>query len=342
MNGNNRSAYRRKEDSARSLLIGGIVLVSIAIATVGFFLSAELFGWFDKPPVNNTINSETPVAKFNTTELEVLGGDVHKGDLILINETYKYVFPESEISPVSILDTTLRKKHTYTNAAGETKEAFSYYSQSYDGCAQLELETLKALIAWTDAFSITNNNIDLFIYNEDGYRTAAKQEALYAKKPTSYATSGASEHHTGKVIDLYGQVSSNDPIHRLDDAVYKATYQWLYDNAYKYGFVLRYPAEKAATTGVEYEPYHFRQVGYAHAYYMYKNNLCLEEYLELLRGRTAEAPLEFKGDDGNKYMVYYQAASAEATTKLTVPADYSYTVSGDNMGGFIVTVNVGK
>ena len=41
-------------------------------------------------------------------------------------------------------------------------------------------------------------------------------------------------------------------------------------------------------------------------------------------------------------MVYYQAASTDATTKLVVPAELPYTVSGDNMGGFVVTVNLGK
>ena len=347
MNSNSKGGYRpapprfdkRRPDKARRLIIGAIALIGIAIAVFAFLISAELFGWFEKS--NDPITP--PISyKFNTGEIEMAASEVHKGDLILINETYKYVFPDNAISPVSILDTTLRKKHSYTTAAGEVKDAFSYYSQSYNKCAKLELETLKAFIAWTDDFSITNNNIDLFIFDEDGYRTEAEQSALYTKKPTSYSTAGASEHHTGKVIDLYGQVSSNDPIHKIDDTVYKSRYQWLYDNAYKYGFVLRYPSAKAAITGVEYESYHFRQVGYTHAYYMYKNDLCLEEYLDLLKTTyTAANPLEFTGDDGAQYMIYYTAASTDATTKLIVPADYSYTVSGDNMGGFIITAKVG-
>ena len=345
MNANNKGGYRpapprfdrRRPDKTRKIMMGAIAVIGVAIAVFAFLIFAELFGWFEgKDPVEPDVSY-----KFSATEVGVSLSDIHKGDLILINETYKYVFPDSEISPVSILDSTLRKKHSYTNAAGEVKEAFSYYSQSYNNCARMELEALKAFIAWTDAFSIANNNIDLFIFDEDGYRTYAEQEALYAKKPTSYSTAGASEHHTGKAIDLYGQISSSDPIHRLDDTVYKSTYQWLYDNAHKYGFVLRYPSEKAEKTGVEYEPYHFRHVGYAHAYYMYKNNICLEEYLDLLKTTyTAENPLEFTGDDGAQYMIYYTAASGDTSTTLVVPADYDYTVSGDNMGGFIITVKV--
>ena len=348
MNSNSKGGYRpapprfdkRRPDNSRRIMFSAITVIGIAILVFTFLIFAELFGWLEKgkDPLGDPVSY-----KFNTTEITMTESDVHRGDLILINETYKYVFPDSAISPVSILDTTLRKKHSYTNAAGEVKDAFSYYSQSYNNCAKLELEALKAFIAWTDDFSITNNNIDLFIFDEDGYRTYAEQEALYAKKPTAYSTAGASEHHTGKVIDIYGQVSSSDPIHKIDDTVYKSRYQWLYDNAYKYGFVLRYPSAKADVTGVGYESYHFRHVGYAHAYYMDRNDLCLEEYLELLKSTyTALNPLEFTGDDGARYMVYYTAAASDGSTTLVVPADYSYTVSGDNMGGFIVTATLDK
>ena len=159
------------------------------------------------------------------------------------------------------------------------------------------------------------------------------------KKIDEPNTNGATEHHIGEVIDLYvytGKVRGN-----LDDEGFADIFKWVYDNAYKYGFVLRYPESKSGVTGVDYEPYHFRQVGYAHAYYMTKNDLCLEEYLELLkRDHGISSPLEFKGDDGNSYMVYYVQASETDMTELSVPTEYTYTISGDNMEGFIVTVTV--
>ena len=179
------------------------------------------------------------------------------------------------------------------------------------------------------------------MFDEDGFRTLDEQAAKYSSKPLDYAEAGASEHHTGKVVDLY--VFTGKVTGKIDDEGFAHIFKWIYENSYKYGFVHRYPENKVAVTGVDYEPYHFRYVGYPHAYYMNKQGICLEEYLDLLKSRcTYDAPLEFKADDGSRYMVYYFPAGESELTKLTVPADYTYTVSGDNMSGFIVTVEMGK
>ncbi len=59
-------------------------------------------------------------------------------------------------------------------------------------------------------------------------------------------------------------------------------YRWLSENAWKFGFVIRYPEGKLNATGVPFRPYHFRYVGRAHAKLMKENNLCLEEYLRVV------------------------------------------------------------
>ena len=59
-----------------------------------------------------------------------------------------------------------------------------------------------------------------------------------------------------------------------------ATQQWLMANCYKYGFILRYPADKSDITEISYEPWHYRYVGVEAATEMYQKHLCLEEYLE--------------------------------------------------------------
>ncbi|MBT9716618.1 hypothetical protein GPK57_12150 [Anaerobutyricum hallii] len=56
--------------------------------------------------------------------------------------------------------------------------------------------------------------------------------------------------------------------------------QWLDENAYKYGFVKRYPEDKTDITGISNEPWHYRYVGTTVAKIMKEENLCLEEYLE--------------------------------------------------------------
>ena len=57
-------------------------------------------------------------------------------------------------------------------------------------------------------------------------------------------------------------------------------YQWLAENAYKYGFILRYPQGKEDITGGAYEPWHYRYVGKDAAEEIYNDQVCLEEYME--------------------------------------------------------------
>jgi len=53
---------------------------------------------------------------------------------------------------------------------------------------------------------------------------------------------------------------------------------WLKENCWRFGFILRYPKEKEHITGYAYEPWHIRYVGVPLAYYLYTNDLTLEEY----------------------------------------------------------------
>ena len=86
---------------------------------------------------------------------------------------------------------------------------------------------------------------------------------------------GTSEHQLGLALDIvdvsYQQLDTeqeNTPVQ-----------QWLMKNSWKYGFVLRYPADKSDITGIIYEPWHYRYVGKEAAAEIYENKLCLEEYL---------------------------------------------------------------
>ena len=58
-------------------------------------------------------------------------------------------------------------------------------------------------------------------------------------------------------------------------------FRWLSENAYKYGFILRYPEDKVDTTGYKYEPLHYRFVGRTVAAEIHASDMCLEEYLKL-------------------------------------------------------------
>ncbi len=86
---------------------------------------------------------------------------------------------------------------------------------------------------------------------------------------------GYSEHNTGLAVDLGGSGNFS-----LDESFANTpAYRWLLENCADYGFILRFPKDKEAVTGVIYEAWHFRYVGKDAAKEIMAKGLCLEEYL---------------------------------------------------------------
>jgi D-alanyl-D-alanine carboxypeptidase len=93
------------------------------------------------------------------------------------------------------------------------------------------------------------------------------------------ARPGYSEHQTGLAVDI-----SPVPLRCALAACFGTTSQgkWLAANAWKYGYLLRYPADKTKITGYEYEPWHFRYIGVALSTEMHKEGVkTLEEFFGL-------------------------------------------------------------
>lgn len=84
---------------------------------------------------------------------------------------------------------------------------------------------------------------------------------------------GTDEHQTGLAVDL---ADTSPAAGNFADSAF---YTWLCENAHKFGFVIRYSADKTDVTGHDAEPWHLRYVGRYHAAKMYKSGACLEEYL---------------------------------------------------------------
>lgn len=88
------------------------------------------------------------------------------------------------------------------------------------------------------------------------------------------AVPGTSEHETGLAVDIVTLENQN-----LDNSQLKSECQkWLMEHCYDYGFILRYPKDKVKITGIGFEPWHYRYVGYEAAQYIKQNGICLEEY----------------------------------------------------------------
>ena len=66
-------------------------------------------------------------------------------------------------------------------------------------------------------------------------------------------------------------------------------YKWLRENAWKFGFILRFPEDKTEITGYSFEPWHYRFVGRYHAQKIHEGGLCLEEYLQSYLSTEASA-----------------------------------------------------
>ncbi|MDE6659535.1 MAG: M15 family metallopeptidase [Eubacterium sp.] len=88
------------------------------------------------------------------------------------------------------------------------------------------------------------------------------------------AIPGTSEHETGLAVDIVTIENQNLDKSQLESDCQK----WLMEHCYDYGFILRYPEDKAELTGIDFEPWHYRYVGYDIAQYIKNNNICLEEY----------------------------------------------------------------
>ncbi len=105
-----------------------------------------------------------------------------------------------------------------------------------------------------------------------------KLTAADAEQVANYysARPGTSEHHTGLCVDF---VTTDNPAVLNESFENTQAFAWLAENAYRFGFILRYPKGKTDITGYIYEPWHYRYVGRDAAAEIYAQGLTLEEYL---------------------------------------------------------------
>lgn len=125
---------------------------------------------------------------------------------------------------------------------------------------------------------------------ESGYRSRQYQEKvwneclkLHGLEHTKrfVARPGYSEHQTGLAVDFL--LYENNTFYEERKMENHPVLQLVANNAYKYGFIVRYPKGKEHVTGYGYEPWHLRYIGNKKiARYIKENNLCLEEYLDTI------------------------------------------------------------
>ncbi len=168
---------------------------------------------------------------------------------------------------------------------------YNYLTASYNPD---DLEVFTNIYAYGENQSLRKDAYDAFIEmwnsaNKDGYklivnssyRSYDEQKKIYDDYSSWYgeedadkkaARAGYSEHQTGLAVDIQSYCSQNKDFEECEE------FTWLTNNAYKYGFILRYPKDKEYLTGYKYESWHYRYVGKKVSKYIHDNDITFDEY----------------------------------------------------------------
>ena len=250
-----------------------------------------------------------------------------KDDEKKITENYRYEKLDNKL--ISSGDLVLvNSDHKFEGTVGETDTLYQYLFND---------NGMQVMYASTTVLEADGRVSEYYASTSDG------TVMIYSTMDTPDGSAPEfDECATGLTFDLltYDQATGSYPTFTGE-----GTYSWITANAWKYGLVLRYPADKTDKTGNAFVSNHFRYLGVPHTEIMSQNGLCLEEYLEFIKDYSFEKPYSVLSEDGNSYSVYYVKQGKDRTTKVPVPQDasgndYSYEISGNNYDGFVVAVNL--
>ena len=175
-------------------------------------------------------------------------------NLLLVNK-YNYLTEDYVPSNLENISTTYARSGM--QLVKEAKEAFETLSESAkkDGMNVIAMSSYRS---YDYQINLYNNYVA-----QDGKEAADK----YSARP------GYSEHQTGLAVDVYNLDLPYTSFEETEE------FTWMQENAYKYGFILRFPKDKVDITGYQYESWHYRYVGKKVAKEIKDNNLTLEEYI---------------------------------------------------------------
>ncbi len=329
---------KKKKQVNAGARVADVFLSLVLVAGIGYCGYRTLSG-FVKIDQTTTYADSVPE---NTTEPEQPTGiifgneeypntEVHNGSLILVNNFTPFTGSESNL--ISLYDAMLEA------------ECRSFGVR--DSALMVRPETAEALITMFDDFHAATGDDSIVV--SSGHRTKEQQQAVYDMYESSVdpeaeddgtlhraALPGFSEHQTGYSVDL-----------GLMEGDYDGTgvCEWVEDHCAEYGFILRYPEDKFDLTNIMFEPWHFRYVGFPHASIMMNQDMCMEEYIDFVKEYPYDGEhLRVADFDGKVYEIYYYAEDADYdSTMVPVPGGgLNYNVLGNNIDGFIVTIDTGE
>ena len=323
-----RAARRRRFYLRRALFFGTVLTLLLASAVLLF----SRCGSAPEPDRPRDPETAPPPASPTGTEAGPAPAET-------LPEGWKWIeMPEGALSEGTLA--LVNAAHSYDPSLPRTVSVYENKTGAYlvkDIYLSVTPETIRALNAWMDAFAAETGVTDVNIVA--GWRSYADQVCIYdnavetkgqAHADAYIALPGCSEHHTGLAVDLDTYDVEAGTSGGFDGT---GPYAWAVAHAWEYGFIQRYPPAKSRVTGIDYEAWHFRYVGLPHAYVMAEKDLCLEEYIDYLRGFPATGQHLTVTCGGAEYEICWCPGSTVA-----VPSSGDYTASGNNVDGFIVTI----
>lgn len=269
---------------------------------------------------NTTTTPDTGVATPNQGKhvVQVSSSEVNKGSLLLIDKdneiSYRDKFPaRSEL----IGNTALQKELGLVRVRG-TGNFKTPHSNHF-----LTQNAAEYFYQMMSDFAEQTGSCDIFLRNT--YYCDYSEQIPHANV-----------HATGYAIDL--QIMTDSSLYSL--ASNSEFYGWFIENCSKYGYIFTGDTQNSNTSS-GYSS--FRFVGTAHAGCMKIYDMSFSEYLSYIADRTADSCLRITDEFGVEWWIYYVKASSGENTEITVYGDEScYEISGDNLGGFVVTINASK
>lgn len=275
--------YNKKQRSKQNFpFLPVVLLVLILIIAVILIIILPK----DKPsPEPNSSSSSSKVVEPPKPNYEERVGKEYKID---ITEYLEYIEPKDKDEFVFLVNPT----HTLASDFVPNDLVDSIYTRK-DGRAtqQLRINAAKALEAFlaegklngvnnitiTSAYRSYSYQDYLFnLYCEQNQHKFATREECEEYVLTFSTKPGTSEHQSGLCMDMHNLPSASEEFAKTPEA------QWLAENCYRFGFILRYPEDKTDITKIIYEPWHFRFVGREAATKMNELGMCLEEYIDYL------------------------------------------------------------
>lgn len=261
----------RRKVKKRPIFLFCIIII-ILVTGIIFFNKSKT------KTTNKKVNTKKEIKKIDTVKKEEEHDDIKLRDgEVLIGKSSKG-YNITKYNDVYYVDGVLIANKSYPLPSNfKTINSYKEITKDYlSGADYIDKDVMNAYLKMQE--DALNEGLKIYIIS--GYRSYSVQNELYnnyvkrdgkTEADTYSARPGYSEHQTGLCFDLNSVEST---------FINTEEGKWLNDNAYKYGFILRYPENATDKTGYIFEGWHYRYVGNELSIKLYNNGnwISLEEY----------------------------------------------------------------